>query len=482
MSESKELTVLERAQVALQPAANDLQLAELAAASKSITTITNPAGYSQCHSARMALKTMRVSIEKTGKAARDDANAFAKACIAEEKRLVALIEPEERRLEGLQSAWDLARAAEKAAREEAERKRVGEIQQRLGKIRALSEAYTSALPPDRLADVITQLEGGLTFDYQEFTQEAEAARQVALVALRQAHVEALERVEREAAERAARDAEEARKAAERRAEEDRLAEVRRRLDEEKAEQARETEKRRAEEEERRKEEARVAEIRRWIVALDGPTHLTATDSPLLIEQEIAKLREAKVDERYGEFRDAAENARAAGIGRLSSLLMAAKAHRAEQDRIAQERAELERQQRVHAERQAEIERREREQREAEERRQAEAAAEAERKEAEERARRETQQRQAAMRQRVAILTAQEIAQLAGDAIGCQAALIAGRIAEIPVEEWIEQEWIELAEPNGCEDEDEPLAEREPDSLATVGLHESDFLPSEYLTR
>lgn len=51
---------------------------------------------------RIALKKARVQIEKTGKALREDANAFAKAVIAKEKELIAIIEPEEDRLAAIE--------------------------------------------------------------------------------------------------------------------------------------------------------------------------------------------------------------------------------------------------------------------------------------------------------------------------------------------------------------------------------------------
>lgn len=47
---------------------------------------------------RLNLRSARVSIEKTGKSMRDGANAYAKAVIAREKELIAVIEPEEDRL------------------------------------------------------------------------------------------------------------------------------------------------------------------------------------------------------------------------------------------------------------------------------------------------------------------------------------------------------------------------------------------------
>jgi len=64
---------------------------------------------------RLELKNARVEITKTGKAMRDDANAFSKAVIAKEKELIALIEPEEEKLKE-------AEAAEKQRVEQEERK------------------------------------------------------------------------------------------------------------------------------------------------------------------------------------------------------------------------------------------------------------------------------------------------------------------------------------------------------------------------
>lgn len=51
---------------------------------------------------RLNLRSARVSIEKTGKSMRDGANAYAKAVIAREKELIAVIEPEEDRLAGIE--------------------------------------------------------------------------------------------------------------------------------------------------------------------------------------------------------------------------------------------------------------------------------------------------------------------------------------------------------------------------------------------
>lgn len=329
------------------------------------------------------------------------------------KELAKEVAPYEARFDDAIKAEEAKKEAARKAREEAERQRIAEIQRRLVKLESLGsgELYTSEMAPERLQDILRQLEEPSVYDYAEFAEQATTLRQRAIVAIRQAHVESLERIERETAERQAREAEEARKAAERQAEADRLAEVRRKLAEERAEHDRQAAVRRQEEERRQAEERarleaehreqeRVTQIRQWIIALNGPTHLTATDSPLLIELEIRKLEDSRIDGRYGEFFSDAAAARAHGIARLTELCNAAHRHQAEQRRIAEERAELERQQAEQAERQAEIERREREQRETEERQRREAAETEERRIAAEQAERERQEAEAARQREV----------------------------------------------------------------------------------
>jgi hypothetical protein len=134
MSESKELTMPQRVAVLLRSAEREATLKEMAGKSVTITTITNLAGYQQCHAARMVLKNQRIIIEKDGKAARDEANKFRAAVIAEEARLIGLIDPEESRLQAIQDAWDNEQKRIKEAKEEAERQRVAGIQARITRI------------------------------------------------------------------------------------------------------------------------------------------------------------------------------------------------------------------------------------------------------------------------------------------------------------------------------------------------------------
>lgn len=183
---SKELTVIERAAVALGTAKHEQELLELVKKSETITVIKNMAGREQCHGALMSLKSARVSIEKVGKAAREDATAFSKAVIAEEKRLIAITQAEEARLQEIRDAWDEAREREKREKAEAEAKRVAKIRDCIEDFRRAPGGCpaTSSAMLDEHADDLARAPITLDF-YMEFAGEAEAARDVAVAALRE---------------------------------------------------------------------------------------------------------------------------------------------------------------------------------------------------------------------------------------------------------------------------------------------------------
>lgn len=61
---------------------------------------------------RIELKNKRVEVTKKCKAFRDDANAFAKAVIAKEKELVAIIEPDEERFKQIEAEVKLQKERE----------------------------------------------------------------------------------------------------------------------------------------------------------------------------------------------------------------------------------------------------------------------------------------------------------------------------------------------------------------------------------
>ena len=230
MSESKELTLPERAAVALGTPKYEQEIRELVAKTVTITEVKNKDGRDQCHGAMMTLKNTRVAIEKVAKAAREDATAFSKAVIAEEKRLVALAEPEEARLQGLRDLWDAAVAAEKAAVAAAEKSRIDGIRAKIDQIKdsivfamGKSAAEIQGAIDELFAHEITLEE------FAEFAGEADMAKcaslgklQDALVA-QQAHEAEQARItaEREALERQRAElAEQERKAAAARAEQE----------------------------------------------------------------------------------------------------------------------------------------------------------------------------------------------------------------------------------------------------------------------
>jgi hypothetical protein len=278
MSNNKETTTLPvaaRAQNALAGVTTEAELIKLAGAAKEITEITNSDGRKQCHATRMTLVNARLAITKAGKAAREDATAFSRAVIAEEKRLLAFIEGDEARLEKLQNDWDTAREAEKKAKEEAERQRVAKIREEIDRIKnrpVIAVAWGSEKLRAELAGLEAFTPDAETF--QEFLQEACEAR-VAAVAAISGLLEVAIGTETEQARIAAEREELARlKAAEeqrqreeeaRRAEEERQAREAREAEERAHRERMEAERRQQEEElrkQREEQERQAAEVRR----------------------------------------------------------------------------------------------------------------------------------------------------------------------------------------------------------------------------
>jgi hypothetical protein len=94
------------------------ELESLAKKFADIIEIASRDDYLLVKSACREFQKVRVSIEKAGKAARDDANKFAKAVLSEQKRLLDIVVPEEDRLKALRKDVD-----DKAVREAAEKLR-----------------------------------------------------------------------------------------------------------------------------------------------------------------------------------------------------------------------------------------------------------------------------------------------------------------------------------------------------------------------
>ena len=209
------LTVTARAALALSSEQTRKDLKELVAKSVNIKEVKNTAGRDECHGAAMALVKARTTITKTGKAAREDAAAFQKAVIAEEKALIAITEPEETRLLALRDAWDQARAAEKAEAERIELERITRIHLRIADIREAGNLALQCRTSAMVESLIEKMTGQQLDGFDEFTEEAENTRTATLARMSEiSHIKFTEEQER-ARIKAEQEAEAARLALER---------------------------------------------------------------------------------------------------------------------------------------------------------------------------------------------------------------------------------------------------------------------------
>jgi hypothetical protein len=177
----QELTIVDRARNVLAFDATKERLTALAATSVRMVEITNTAGAQEIHAARMVLKSTRVAIEKTGKAAREDAIAYSKAVIKAESELIEIISPEEARLGVIEDAWEAARKAERDEKTRIEQEAQTIARAKLDDLRNLPISLMAATP-ERLAEAIAATEA---FDVFEFigTMQAEAKQVKASTAL-----------------------------------------------------------------------------------------------------------------------------------------------------------------------------------------------------------------------------------------------------------------------------------------------------------
>lgn len=180
LESSTALAPAQRAAIALDSARHRKELADLVKKSANIVTVTNADGREEAHRAGMVPKSARVTIQKRGKEAREDATAFSKAVIAEEKALVDLISPEEERVLSLRDAWDRKVEAERQAKIAAERQRVETLQARVAEIRNLPLTMTGKSSSE-ISQAIGILAGNTPgASFEEFEEQAKAAQLEAL--------------------------------------------------------------------------------------------------------------------------------------------------------------------------------------------------------------------------------------------------------------------------------------------------------------
>lgn len=134
----------ERAIVALNSTKAETQLRDLVTKSADIVAVNSVDGREQAHRIAMTLKTTRVAIEKTGKAAREDAQAFSKAVITEENRLIAIISDEEKRVFKLRDEYDAEQARLKEEADRLARERVSAIRAKIDAVAHLPSTLGGA--------------------------------------------------------------------------------------------------------------------------------------------------------------------------------------------------------------------------------------------------------------------------------------------------------------------------------------------------
>ena len=195
-----ELTVQQRAAVALNSEKARAELTAIAATLKGMMAPTNREGRDDCHSAVMQSVAARGAIAKAGKAAREDAVKYQKAIIAEEGSLIGVVKPDEDRVRAFRDSWDEKEKAEKAAKAEAERLRVLEISHRIALfIAAANDAARFNVTATQAGEILAELQAiEIDASFAEFFGEAKETHAAAVADIR-ATVEAKRAAEEAAA-------------------------------------------------------------------------------------------------------------------------------------------------------------------------------------------------------------------------------------------------------------------------------------------
>lgn len=174
MTVTTQLTIVERVRKALTVNFTEEALIAMAGETKDVKDIKDKADYQLVKTAAIKLRGTRVTIEKAGKAARDDANKFSKAVIAEQHRLVNIISDEELRLKALRQVVDDEADRIKQIAAEKEEIRVEAIQAQVAVIYKLGEGLLNSYSTDIRNRLVTL--GQIDFDsFEEFHPAAEFA-------------------------------------------------------------------------------------------------------------------------------------------------------------------------------------------------------------------------------------------------------------------------------------------------------------------
>lgn len=172
-----------RAVLALNSSKTELDLRALVAKHASLVEIKDRAGRDLAHSAAMEFMRARTTIERTSKAVREDPTRFNKAVITEEKRLIGIFDPDEKRVRKLRDDWDDAEQARREAEAASERARVLAITTRIAEINAKSVLAAQCRTAAAVQRLIDALEAVDMTGFEEFEAEAVAAKSAAIASM-----------------------------------------------------------------------------------------------------------------------------------------------------------------------------------------------------------------------------------------------------------------------------------------------------------
>lgn len=178
----------ERAAIVLNSEKTEADMRAMVEEAKTVTAVNDDTDRKFAHSVGMKLVRARTTVEKTGKAAREDAQAFSKAVIEVQKRLIAITESEEQRVLGLRNAYDAKLEQEAREKAAAEAKRVQDIKDKIAQIRALPLALATATAAELAAEwkALDDFKADEAV-FAEFTAEAQKAAEDAIAAIADMH-------------------------------------------------------------------------------------------------------------------------------------------------------------------------------------------------------------------------------------------------------------------------------------------------------
>ena len=158
----------QRACEVLESSATEQYLRSLSEQYTSITEVKDKAGRTQAHQAAMTLMQARLSVERAADEALTDAKKFITSVKSECSRLVAIVQPEEKRLKAVRDVWDAEREAEAAAK----RAYVEAMRVRITEVRNMGQ---QAMQCETTADVIAIIQAIQAVDVASFSEfEADA--------------------------------------------------------------------------------------------------------------------------------------------------------------------------------------------------------------------------------------------------------------------------------------------------------------------